>query len=50
MENMNREIRNANVCVIGGAGFLGSHLVDYLIEERNCKVIVIDNLVSGSKN
>jgi len=49
VENMNREIRNANVCVIGGAGFLGSHLVDYLIEERNCKVLVIDNLVSGSK-
>ena len=43
VENMNREIRDANVCVIGGAGFLGSHLVDYLIEKRNCKVLVIDN-------
>tara|TARA_Y100000004_G_C8953472_1_gene429664 strand:- start:2436 stop:3389 length:954 start_codon:yes stop_codon:yes gene_type:complete len=44
-----RDIRNTNVCVIGGAGFLGSHLVDYLIEERNCKVIVLDNLISGLK-
>ena len=42
-------IKNKNVCVIGGAGFLGSHLVDYLIEERNCKVLVLDNLISGLK-
>ncbi len=42
-----REIKNVNVCVIGGAGFLGSHLVDYLIEERNCEVLVLDNLITG---
>jgi len=44
-----RNVKNTNVCVIGGAGFLGSHLVDYLIEERNCKVLVLDNLISGLK-
>jgi nucleoside-diphosphate-sugar epimerase len=44
-----REIRNANCCVVGGAGFLGSHLVDYLIESRNCKVLVIDNLCAGRR-
>ncbi len=42
-----RQIVNENVCVIGGAGFLGSHLVDYLVEERNCKVLVLDNLITG---
>ena len=42
-----RSIKNTNVCVIGGAGFIGSHLVDYLINERNCKVIVLDNLITG---
>lgn len=42
-----RSIKNANVCVIGGAGFIGSHLVDYLIEERNCNVLVLDNLITG---
>lgn len=42
-----REIKNSNVCVIGGAGFLGSHLVDYLIDERGCNVLVLDNLISG---
>lgn len=33
--------------VTGGAGFLGSHLVDYLLE-RGHRVIVLDNLVTGS--
>ena len=42
-----RKIENCNVCVIGGAGFIGSHLVDYLIKERGCNVTVLDNLISG---
>lgn len=33
--------------VTGGAGFLGSHLCDYLIE-RGMRVICVDNLLSGS--
>jgi len=37
-----------NVVVTGGAGFLGSHLCDYLIN-RGEKVICIDNLFTGSK-
>jgi UDP-glucose 4-epimerase len=36
-----------NILVIGGAGFLGSHLVDRLIAEGN-KVDVVDDLSSGS--
>ena len=44
-----RKIRNKNICVIGGAGFLGSHLVDHLIEDRNCTVTVLDNLITGRK-
>jgi len=44
---MDRTIRNCNVCVVGGAGFLGSHLVNHLIEDRQCSVLVIDNLVVG---
>jgi dTDP-glucose 4,6-dehydratase len=33
--------------VTGGAGFLGSHLCEYLLE-RGQRVICVDNLVSGS--
>lgn len=35
-----------NICVTGGAGFIGSHLVDRLIKEGH-RVQVIDNLSSG---
>lgn len=34
--------------VVGGAGFLGSHLVDNLLE-KNIQVIAIDNFSSGRK-
>jgi len=36
------------VLVTGGAGFIGSHLVDRLIQEGH-KVVVVDNLVTGTK-
>jgi dTDP-glucose 4,6-dehydratase len=35
------------IVVTGGAGFIGSHLADKLLEEGH-EVIVIDNLVTGS--
>ena len=36
------------VIVTGGAGFIGSHLVDLLIA-KNYKVVVLDNFISGNK-
>lgn len=43
-----RSCRDCQVAVVGGAGFLGSHMVRYLIEERNCDVLVIDNFSVGN--
>ena len=42
-------MKNKKVVVIGGAGFIGSHLVDYLIEQEN-EVLVLDNLIAGRKD
>jgi len=36
------------ILVTGGAGFIGSHLVDALIK-RGHRVVVIDNLSTGKK-
>ena len=35
-----------NVLVTGGAGFIGSHMVDYLLG-KDYSVRVLDNLVTG---
>ncbi len=37
-----------NVLVTGGAGFIGSHLVQSLLE-RGCYVLCVDNFFTGSK-
>jgi UDP-glucose 4-epimerase len=37
---------NKVICITGGAGFIGSHLVERL-SNYNCKIIIIDNLSSG---
>lgn len=37
-----------NILVAGGAGFLGSHLVDRLLQDEENYVIVVDNFVTGA--
>lgn len=42
-----RVAERTNVLIIGGAGFLGSHLCEYLLEKHN--VICVDTYISGKE-
>lgn len=46
---MRTEIKGANILVTGGAGFIGSHLVDGLIEKGARKLVAVDNLFLGKE-
>lgn len=43
-------IKNKNILITGGAGFIGSHLTDALIPERPSKIIIVDNFFLGNKS
>ena len=37
-----------NILVTGGAGYIGSHIVELLVKDKK-KIIILDNLVTGYK-
>jgi UDP-glucose 4-epimerase len=43
------QLDNARVLVIGGAGFLGSHIVDQLTQTSVREIVVLDNFVRGTR-
>ena len=49
MENRPK-IKNSTILVTGGAGFIGSHLVDRLLLEKAHQIIVVDNMFLGSED
>jgi len=45
---MNRKIQNSRVLVTGGAGFIGSNLVEALLQQNN-EVVCLDNFMTGHR-
>ena len=43
-------LKNKSVLVSGGAGFIGSHLVDRLVKEEPENLVVVDNFFLGDKS
>jgi len=46
--NASSQLGNKKILITGGAGFLGSHLTERLLERGN-EVLVVDNFFTGSK-
>ena len=44
------DLTNARIVLVGGAGFVGSHIVDRLLRESVAEVIVFDNFVRGTRD
>jgi len=44
------QIADSNLLVIGGAGFIGSHIVDQLVDRGAATVTVLDNFVRGTRS
>jgi UDP-glucose 4-epimerase len=47
---VNNELKDSTILVTGGAGLIGSHIVDLLLQEGVREVRVLDNLVRGRRD
>jgi len=45
---MHNKIYKSRILITGGAGFIGSYLVEELLKSKPGKIIIIDNLIRGS--
>ena len=45
-----KDLSNSHFLITGGAGFIGSHIAEYLLKNGAGKVRVLDNMVNGFDN
>lgn len=45
---MINKVKNSTILVTGGAGFIGSYVVEELLQQQPGKIIILDNLIRGS--
>jgi UDP-glucose 4-epimerase len=43
------QLEGARVLITGGAGLIGSHIADLLVQEKVAEVVVLDNFVRGAR-
>ena len=46
---MHNKVKDSTILVTGGAGFIGSYVMEELIPLQPKKIIIIDNLIRGSR-
>jgi len=44
-----KKLNGKNILIVGGAGFIGSHLADILVSINVSRLVVVDNLSVGKK-
>jgi len=47
---MINKVKNSTILVTGGAGFIGSYVVEELLHLQPSRIIIIDNLIRGSED